>query len=107
MPDWNSPKKLSSCKHSSLFWLILSQLPHQIKFVLYYYRQNDKLQKCVNDHSKYSTEVNSFKEFAASQSELLSQCADVTGEKAELEHKAQILGELKQVSVPSNFFFRR
>ena len=57
---------------------------------------NDKLQKCVNDHSKYSAEVNSFKEFAASQSELLSQCADVAGEKAELEHKVQILGELKQ-----------
>jgi nesprin-1 len=57
---------------------------------------SDKLQTCVNDHSKYSTEVNNFKDFAASQSELLSQCADVTGEKAELEHKAQILNELKQ-----------
>lgn len=57
---------------------------------------SDKLQNCVNDHSKYSTEVNNFKEFSASQSELLSQCADVTGEKAELEHKAQILSELKQ-----------
>jgi len=57
---------------------------------------SDKLQTCVTDHSNYSVEVNSFKDFAASQSELLSQCADVAGEKADLEHKAQILIELKQ-----------
>ena len=57
---------------------------------------SDKLQACVTDHSNYSVEVNGFKDFAASQSELLSQCADVAGEKADLEHKAQILAELKQ-----------
>lgn len=57
---------------------------------------NDKLQACVNDHNSYSSEVNAFKDFSASQAELLSQCADIAGEKADLELKAQILDELKQ-----------
>ena len=55
----------------------------------------DKLQVCVNDHVQYQAISSTFSDFTSNQADLLSQCADVTGEKTDLEKKKQILSDLR------------
>ena len=55
----------------------------------------DKLDTCVEDHTKYQAINSSFSDFTTNQCDLLSQCADVTGEKTDLERKRQILTDLR------------
>ncbi len=54
----------------------------------------DKLQSCVEEHTKYVGELKSFAEFTSAQAELLSQCSDVSGDNKELEKKMAIAQEL-------------
>ena len=56
----------------------------------------DKLTSCVADHRLYIDLVKSFGDFCSVQNDLLSHCADVEGEKCDLERKLQVLGELKE-----------
>merc|ERR1712106_1136690 len=55
----------------------------------------DKLQVCVNDHVQYQALTSTFSDFTTNQADLLSQCADVSGEKTDLERKKQILCDLR------------
>merc|ERR1712106_411414 len=55
----------------------------------------DKLQVCVNDHIQYQSMSSTFSDFTSNQADLLSQCADVSGEKTDLERKKQILCDLR------------
>ena len=56
----------------------------------------DKLEISVNDHNQYLALVSGFADFVSNQSDLLSQCGEVTGEKNDLERKRQILDDLKE-----------
>ena len=56
----------------------------------------DKLTSCVADHKRYIDLVKAFGDFSSAQNDLLSQCADVEGEKCDLERKLQVLSELKE-----------
>ena len=49
----------------------------------------DKLTSCVADHKRYIDLVKAFGDFSSAQNDLLSQCADVEGEKCDLERKLQ------------------
>jgi nesprin-1 len=55
----------------------------------------DKLATCVEDHTKYQALASTFSDFTTNQCDLLSQCADVSGEKTDLERKKQILVDLR------------
>ena len=55
----------------------------------------DKLNSCVLDHNNYTTLLKSFSDFSANQADLLSQCADISGEKTDLDRKHYLLKELK------------
>ncbi|CAB4070178.1 SYNE1 [Lepeophtheirus salmonis] len=59
----------------------------------------DKLKGCVEDHENYITQFKHFIEFFANQSDLVSQCGDIMGEKVELDHKTSLLNELKENKV--------
>ena len=56
----------------------------------------EKLEVCVRDHSEFLALTSGFSDFVSNQSDLLSQCADVSGEKTDLERKKQILLDLRQ-----------
>ena len=56
----------------------------------------EKLEACVKDHTQYQSMTSGFSDFVSNQSDLLSQCADVTGEKTDLERKKQILTDLRE-----------
>ncbi len=56
----------------------------------------DKLHSCVEEHTNYVGVLKSFADFASAQTELLSQCSDVSGDKKELEKKTSVLRELKE-----------
>ena len=55
----------------------------------------EKLQVCVSDHTQYQSMTSSFSDFTTNQSDMLSQCADSSGEKSDLERKKEIIGDLR------------
>ncbi len=56
----------------------------------------DKLHSCVEEHTTYIGVMKSFTDFASTQSDLLTQCSDVAGDKKDLEKKISLLKELKE-----------
>ena len=63
----------------------------------------DKLATCVEDHTKYQALTSTFSDFTTNQSDLLSQCADVSGEKTDLERKKTILVDLRSNKEEGDF----
>ena len=55
----------------------------------------EKLQVCVDDHEKYQLLMANFTDFISNQSDILTQCGDISGEKADLERKQEILSDLR------------
>ena len=55
----------------------------------------EKLNNCVNDHTSYQTMISTFSDFTSNQSDILSQCADTSGEKSDLERKNELVNELR------------
>ncbi len=59
----------------------------------------DKLGSCVKEHTHYVGMMKAFTEFLGTQGDLLAQCADVSGEKSDLDRKMLILNELKNSKI--------
>ena len=55
----------------------------------------EKLEVCVEDHNSYQAMISHFTDFTTNQSDMLSQCADISGEKSDLERKKEIIGDLR------------
>jgi nesprin-1 len=55
----------------------------------------EKLQVCVNDHEKFQSLTTNFSDFLSNQSDILTQCGDISGEKADLVRKQEILADLR------------
>ena len=55
----------------------------------------EKLKNCVNDHTTYQSMITAFSDFTSNQTDILSQCADTSGEKSDLERKHELVNELR------------
>ena len=55
----------------------------------------EKLDVCVHDHNQYQSMTSDFSDFTTNQSDMLSQCADISGEKSDLERKKEIIQDLR------------
>jgi nesprin-1 len=55
----------------------------------------EKLQVCVDDHEKYQSLTSNFADFISNQSDILTQCGDISGEKTDLVRKQEILTDLR------------